>query len=64
MYAKRSHTIEPVFGDTKENRGYRRFTRRGLVDVNYEWDLICACHNLLKLFRHTSAQSAELPVAA
>jgi len=50
-YAKRKQTIEPVFGNIKENQGYRRFHRRGLGAVTSEWRLICAAHNLLKLNR-------------
>jgi len=51
-YAQRSHTVEPVFGDHKENRGYRRFRRRGLSAAQSEWALINMSHNLAKLFRH------------
>jgi hypothetical protein len=51
-YATRSHTVEPVFGDTKENRGYRRFMRRGLEAANSEASLIFSVHNLLKIFHH------------
>ncbi|HUR22537.1 MAG TPA: transposase [Acidimicrobiales bacterium] len=50
-YAKRSTTVEPVFGDHKENRGYRRFMRRGLSAVQSEWALINTSHNLMKLYR-------------
>ncbi len=49
LYAKRQHSIEPVFGNIKNNLGYRRFTRRGLDAVQSEWRLICTAHNLLKL---------------
>ncbi|MBO0982224.1 transposase [Microbacterium sp. SD291] len=49
LYAKRQHSIEPVFGNIKNNLGYRRFTRRGLDAVSSEWRLICTAHNLLKL---------------
>ena len=49
LYAKRQHSIEPVFGNIKNNLGYRRFTRRGITAVNSEWRLICTAHNLLKL---------------
>ena len=31
LYAQRSCTIEPVFGNHKENRGHPRFRRRGLA---------------------------------
>ena len=50
-YSKRKHIIEPVFGQIKEVRGFRRFLLRGLENVSAEWDLICLTHNLLKLFR-------------
>lgn len=52
LYARRKTTVEPIFGDIKTNRGYRRFTRRGLTAVTSEWRLICTAHNLRKLWRH------------
>ena len=51
-YATRSYTVEPVFGDMKENRGFRRFMRRGLAAADSEAGLIFAAHNLLKVFHH------------
>ncbi len=50
-YKLRSQTVEPVFGSTKANCGFRRFMRRGLPAAESEWSLICTIHNLLKLFR-------------
>ena len=50
-YSKRKQIVEPVFGQIKETRGFRRFLLRGLENVSAEWDLICLTHNLLKLFR-------------
>ena len=44
-------TVEPVFGQIKQCRGFRQFLLRGLEKVNGEWSLICTGHNLLKLFR-------------
>ena len=52
--------IEPVFGQTKFNRGIDRFHRRGRAAVRTEWRLITATHNLLKLHRHTLAPTASL----
>ena len=52
LYSLRKATVEPVFGQIKEIRGLRRFRFRGLRRVQYEWKLICATHNLLKLFRY------------
>ena len=48
-YRLRKHTVEPVFGQIKEARGFRRFLRRGLENVAGEWALLCTVHNLLKL---------------
>jgi transposase len=56
LYKKRSQTIEPVFGQVKEGRGADRFMRRGLSAVDSEWKVICATHNLLKLFRSGKAK--------
>ena len=50
-YALRMATVEPVFGQIKQGRGFRQFLLRGLEKVQGEWSLICTGHNLLKLFR-------------
>jgi transposase len=50
-YSKRKHIVEPVFGQIKEARGFRRFSLRGLENVSCEWDIVCLTHNILKLFR-------------
>jgi transposase len=55
LYRRRQPMIEPVFGDTKHNRGMGRFHRHGRGAVRAEWRLITATHNLLKLHRHTLA---------
>jgi transposase len=49
LYAQRSTSIEPVFGNIKANLRFRRFSRRSLPAVNSEWRLMCTVHNLLKL---------------
>ena len=51
-YALRMATVEPVFGQIKQGRGFRQFLLRGLHKVQGEWSLICTGHNLLKLFRN------------
>jgi primosomal protein N'' len=56
-YAKRKETVEPVFGQIKDVRGFRRFLLRGLDSVKAEWQLICLTHNLLKLYRWGLAQA-------
>jgi transposase len=52
LYRKRKGMIEPMFGNTKFNRGMDRFQRRGRSAVRSEWRLITATHNLLKLHTH------------
>jgi transposase len=52
IYKMRKAIVEPVFGQTKEVRGFRRFSLRGLKAVHDEWLLISLSHNLLKLFRY------------
>jgi hypothetical protein len=55
LYRQRQPMIEPVFGQTKFNRGIDRFRRRGRAAVRAEWRLITATHNLLKLHRQSLA---------
>jgi transposase len=49
-YQLRKQTVEPVFGQIKEARGFRRFLLRGLEKVRGEWLLVCTAHNLNKLW--------------
>jgi len=49
IYSRRKVIVEPVFGQVKEARGFRRFLMRGLTKVRGEWSLITLTHNLLKL---------------
>ena len=58
LYARRKVIVEPVFGQIKEARGFRRFLLRGLEKIRGEWRLVCLTHNLLKLWRYGSAHSA------
>jgi transposase len=48
-YSLRKETAEPVFGQLKDGRGFRRFRTRGLAKVRGEWALWCLTHNLRKL---------------
>ena len=51
VYKMRKAIVEPVFGQIKEQRGFRRFSLRRKQNVCREWKLVCAVSNLLKLFR-------------
>ena len=35
----------------QQARGFRRFSMRGLAKVQAEWALVCATHNILKVYR-------------
>ena len=63
LFRLRKMVVEPVLGQIKQARGIRRLWLRGLDRVSGEWKLICAGHNLLKLFRHRrkSEGSGGLP---
>ena len=50
IYKMRKAIVEPVFGQIKEQRGFRRFSLRGLENVRREWKMVCLASNLLKLF--------------
>ena len=52
-YRLRKQTVEPVFGQIKQARGFRQFLLRGIEKVRAEWALICTAHNLAKLARLT-----------
>lgn len=55
LYRLRSLLSEPVFGQVKEEQGFRRFMRRGLRAAYSESALIGTTHNLLKLWRSGQA---------
>lgn len=58
LYARRKVIVEPVFGQIKEARGFRRFLLRGLKKIRGEWSLVCLTHNLLKVWRYGCVQHA------
>jgi Transposase DDE domain len=62
-YAMRKHTVEPAFGQLKEQQGARRFTCRGLAVCDAEWKLLCGTHNLVKLWRQTHRHPTPTPLA-
>ena len=51
IYAARKAIVEPVFGQIKQARGFRRFSLRGLAKVQGEGALVCPTHNILKVYR-------------
>lgn len=45
---KRCFDVEPVFGNIKNNHGFRRFMLRGKQKVEIEWGLIAMAQNIRK----------------
>lgn len=43
---KQRYQVEAVFGNIKQNKGFRRFLLRGIEKVNVEFGLIALAHNL------------------
>jgi hypothetical protein len=61
LYRRRQQIIEPVFGQIKQARGIREFSRRGKAAADSEWKLICGTHNMLKLYRRVLADPSAAP---
>lgn len=62
---RRGAIVEAVFGQIKTVRGATRFMRRGITACASEWKLLCATHNLLKLFRaRIKAKQGDAPCLA
>ena len=49
-YARRKVIVEPVFGQMTILQGARHLLLRGKEAASAEWRLLCACHNLRKLY--------------
>ena len=56
VYNLRKITVEPVYGNIKQNLGFREFLLRGLEKVKIEFNLVCIAHNLQKIWRSGAAQ--------
>ena len=54
-YARRKFVGEAPFGNIKAARGFRQMLLRGIEQTRHEWNLICAGHNLLKLYKARTA---------
>ncbi len=48
MRSRRPVEVEAVFGQLKQNWGFRRFLLRGKQKVTTEWGLLCIAHNIAK----------------
>ena len=52
MITWRFATVEPVFGNTRNNKRLDRFTLRGRKKVDGQWKMYCLVHNIEKLAHH------------
>lgn len=57
VYARRKAIVEPTFGQMMVLQGARHLLLRGKESATAEWRLLCACHNLRKLFGVTTGAS-------
>ena len=57
VYNLRKITVEPVYGNIKQNLGFREFLLRGLEKVKIEMNLVCIAHNLQKIWKLRAAAS-------
>jgi transposase len=63
LYSRRKVIVEPVFGQIKGARGFRRWLLRGLEKIAGEWNLVCLTHNLLKVWRYRNLEEVTKKVA-
>ena len=42
---KRPADVEPVFGNIKHNKNFKRFLLKGIDKTEIEWGLLCIAHN-------------------
>lgn len=61
-YARRTVIVEPIFGQIKEDRGFREVSLRGLALAKAEYLLVCLVHTLGKLI-HFGPPGARLAAA-
>lgn len=60
IYKKRCIEPEPVFGNLKQNKGFRRFTLRTMPKVSIEFGLYAIAHNFAKWLK----AGLEMPLNA
>lgn len=60
IYKIRWQTIEPVFGDIKENKGFNAFLTRGIKGVQTELNLVCAARNIKRIWENLQDKKREV----
>ncbi|MER5720056.1 IS1182 family transposase [Streptomyces sp. NPDC002132] len=62
-YSRRKAIVEPVFGQIMTCQNGRQLLLRGEEGARGEWQLLAACHNLRKIFRHTGPDALAAAIA-
>lgn len=57
IYSKRCIEPEPVFGNIKQNKGFKRFTLNKINKVNIEFGLVAIAHNFSKWIAKVSSEN-------
>ena len=57
---KRAGSIEPVFGQIKNNRNFTRFRLKGLQKVKLEFLIMAIAHNVGKIMKYVNGNKTNL----
>jgi hypothetical protein len=60
LYQERMSTVEPVFGQMKQNRGFEEFLLRGKDKSKVEFILMCIVHNIEKIGKFVKRKGKEM----
>jgi transposase len=60
QYQKRMCTVEPVFGQMKQDRGFKEFLLRGKRKTKIEFLMMCTVHNIKKIADFTKRKGKSL----
>lgn len=62
-YRRRKAIVEPVFGQIVTCQNGRQLLLRGEDSARSEWQLLAACHNFRKIFRHAGSAGLTTAIA-
>ncbi len=60
LYQERMSTVEPVFGQMKQNRGFTEFLLRGKEKSKVEFIMMCIVHNIEKIGAFVKRKGKDL----
>jgi transposase len=62
LYQERMSTVEPVFGQMKQNRGFTEFLLRGENKAKVEFLIMCTVHNIEKIAGFLKRKAKDVKV--